>query len=214
MRKHSFVSAKRIKEQEDIENLEKMKEVEGVNRFDSDASSANKKQSQRPWPVVSADDVARSLHQKSAVVIDIRSAKEIEWGKIKGSATCPFTIISGSSMSPIVSRNDSFLKLVANLVGNNISSKIILVGSVSDSRLQHGQSKEKFKSKAVSLSTTEDYVLMAALTLTEAGYTDLSELEGGFTAYDLRYRPDGKRREVGNWRDKSSGELEYWTASN
>jgi hypothetical protein len=45
-------------------------------------------------------------------------------------------------------------------------------------------------------------------------FTNLSELEGGFTEWDLQYRPDGRRRERGNWADRSSGELEWWTASN
>ena len=50
--------------------------------------------------------------------------------------------------------------------------------------------------------------------LLDAGYTAVSELAGGYRSWDLAYRPDGRKRERGNWADKSSGELEWWTASN
>jgi rhodanese-related sulfurtransferase len=213
MKGQSFVSSKRIAEQEEIEKLEKAKEAEGVDRFAEEAP-AKSDTSNRPWPVLSADQVAKSLAQKSALVIDVRSSKEAEWGKIKGSLACPFTIISGSSMSPVVTaQKEPFLKLVSQAAKDSKSIAIILVGSAPPDESQHGQSKEVFKSKALSLST-EDYVEKAALALLENGYSNVAELGGGFTAYDLSYRPDGRRREKGSWKDKSSGELEYWTASN
>lgn len=53
----------------------------------------------------------------------------------------------------------------------------------------------------------------AARELQAAGYTQLSELVGGFRQWDLQYRPDGRPRARGAFRDKSSGELEWWTAS-
>ena len=48
---------------------------------------------------------------------------------------------------------------------------------------------------------------MAAATraLQGAGYCELSELAGGYRAWDLAYRPDGRRRAKGAFRDKSSG---------
>lgn len=214
MKSHSFVSSKRIAEQEEIERLEKAKEAGGIDRFAETPAELSTSDAKRPWPVVSADHVAKSLAQKSALVVDIRSAKETEWGKIKGSASCPFTLISGSSMAPVVTPSkETFLKLVSQAAKGNLNQQIIVVGSAPPDESQHGQSKEVFKSKALSLSS-EDYAEQAVASLIEAGYTDVSELGGGFTAYDLSYRPDGRRREKGSWKDKSSGELEYWTASN
>lgn len=60
----------------------------------------------------------------------------------------------------------------------------------------------------------QDIVAAAARSLQAAGYSQLSELAGGYRAWDLSYRPDGRRRAKGAFRDKSSGELEFWTASN
>lgn len=42
--------------------------------------------------------------------------------------------------------------------------------------------------------------------LTSDGYTAVSELEGGYRAWDLEYRPDGRKREKGNWADRTSGD--------
>lgn len=111
----------------------------------------------------------------------------------------------------------------------------------------------------------QDVVLQAAEALRDAGFTAVSQLDGGYRcasvvstllatllctqprlgaclravllkvttaamnllsamclyhpafarrAWDLAYRPDGRRRAKGNFRDTTSGELEWWTASN
>lgn len=59
----------------------------------------------------------------------------------------------------------------------------------------------------------QDIVAAAAAALQAAGYPRdrLAELAGGYRAWDLQYRPDGRRRAKGAFRDKSSGELEWWT---
>lgn len=51
----------------------------------------------------------------------------------------------------------------------------------------------------------QDIVAAAARALQAAGYPTLSELAGGYRAWDLQYRPDGRRRAKGAFRDKSSG---------
>jgi hypothetical protein len=69
----------------------------------------------------------------------------------------------------------------------------------------------------VSLSASavpESAVELAAAALRDAGFTAVARLEGGYRAWDLAYRPDGRRRAKGNFRDTSSGDLEWWTASN
>ena len=60
----------------------------------------------------------------------------------------------------------------------------------------------------------QDAAATAAEALLAAGHTDVKLLAGGFVAWDRAYRPDGRRRASGNFRDRSSGELEWWTASN
>jgi hypothetical protein len=55
-------------------------------------------------------------------------------------------------------------------------------------------------------SFKQDIVAAAAAELAAAGYHDLAELAGGYRAWDLAYRPDGRRRARGAFRDKSSGE--------
>jgi hypothetical protein len=53
---------------------------------------------------------------------------------------------------------------------------------------------------------------LAAAELRDAGYSAVSELDGGFRAWDLAYRPDGRRRAKGSW--AKGTEQEMWTASN
>jgi rhodanese-related sulfurtransferase len=61
------------------------------------------------WPLVTPDDLAAALRSKSAVVLDVRTARDWEWGKIKGAAHCPFIESKGSSLSPTIERNPRFL---------------------------------------------------------------------------------------------------------
>jgi hypothetical protein len=51
----------------------------------------------------------------------------------------------------------------------------------------------------------QDVVAAAAAALQSQGYCSLRELAGGYRAWDLQYRPDGRRRAKGAFRDKSSG---------
>ena len=179
----------------------------------------------RGWPLLSPDQVAASLRDGSASVVDVRSLREWEWGKIKGSQHCPVVLSTGSSMNPGTKPNPDFIKLFAARFRDK-AKPLILYGSapkVDDedtaaaaAAAEAAKSLGLFVSKALSLSHGEDgdYVATAAALLMQEGYTDVSELKGGYGAWDLEYRPDGRRREKGKWADKSSGELEWWTASN
>lgn len=78
-----------------------------------------------------------------------------------------------------------------------------------------GRTEGKGKGNAApKIGGDEDLAQAAVQQLLDAGYTRVSELAGGFGAWDECYSPQGKRRQKGAFKDKSSGELEYWTASN
>ena len=163
------------------------------------------------------------MGNKTASVLDVRSIREWEWGKIKGATHCPVVLATGSSMNPGVSSNPDFVKLVTAKFPEK-SRPLVVYGNRptgqseaadgAPSPSQTVAAKGVFVSKALSLTGGEDFVAEAVRALLEAGYQNISELDGGFNAWDLAYRPDGRRREKGKWADKSSGELEWWTASN
>ena len=186
-------------------------EVAAANAAASSASEL------RGWPVLSPDQVHTAMHDGSASVLDVRSIREWDWGKIKGATHCPIVLATGSSMSPGTRPNPDFLKLVAAKFPVK-ARPLVVYGSTVAVDAAGGApavaAKGVFVSKALSLSGGEDFVAAAVEALRAAGYEDVSELGGRYGAWDLAYRPDGRRREKGKWADKSSGELEWWTASN
>lgn len=212
--------------------------------------------SDRAWPVVTADDVAAALASGSAAVLDVRTLKEWEWGRIKGAVHCPVVVATGSSLNPGIQAN---VAKFADQVAAKFPRKaqpLVLVASGAEAATGDGKqqaaAKGAFVSRVQAVSGDLDLVALAVEALLAQGYTAVSELHGGFKvgkklvcpaclpnylqfkgachdmcpfvrapcrghrrqAYDLGYRPDGRKREKGKWADKSSGELEYWTASN
>ncbi|KAL4447796.1 hypothetical protein ABPG75_005015 [Micractinium tetrahymenae] len=172
-------------------------------------------------PAVTPDELADALRNRSVIALDVRSAREWDWGCIKGAAPAPYVVTSGSSLAPEVRRNPDFLAAAAKALGPPGSAcPAVLYGPGAPLDTEASASfvsKEAFVSIAPNGTGQvegEDIVAAAARALQAAGYSALSELAGGYRAWDLQYRPDGRRRAKGAFRDKSSGELEWWTASN
>ena len=166
--------------------------------------------------------VHEALRLKAASVLDVRSIREWDWGKIKGATHCPMVLATGTSMNPGTSSNPDFVRLVTSKFPDK-SFPLILYGGEKSGEANGASTaaspkpepaKGFFVSKALSLAGGEDFVALAVKALLEAGYENVAELDGGFNAWDIAYRPDGRQREKGKWADKSSGELEWWTASN
>ncbi|PRW61229.1 ribulose bisphosphate carboxylase oxygenase activase [Chlorella sorokiniana] len=175
-------------------------------------------------PGIAPDELAAGLKTRQLIALDVRAAREAEWGKIKGSKQAPYVVASGSSLAPEVRPNPAFLEAARAALGapEACTATVVLYGpgsALSSDTSESLVSKEKFVSIAPNGMATvdgQDLVAAAAAALQAAGYpsTHLAELVGGFRAWDLQYRPDGRRRAKGAFRDKSSGELEWWTASN
>lgn len=172
-------------------------------------------------PAVTPDELAAALRSRSVVALDVRSVREWDWGRIKGAAHAPYVVTSGSSLAPEVRPNPDFLQAAAQALGPPGASRPAVLygpGAPLDADASASfVSKEAFVSIAPNGTGQvdgEDIVAAAARALQAAGYPTLSELAGGYRAWDLQYRPDGRRRAKGAFRDKSSGDLEWWTASN
>lgn len=226
-------------------------------------------------PGVTPDELAEALRARRAVVLDLRTAREVDWGKIKGSVHAPFATTSGSSLAPEVHRNPCFLDAARAKLGppGAAGPAVVLVGPgapLEESTTEKFVSKEKFVSTCptgVAIVDGEvsgqaagpwvqpaglllplgswgpshshchtltmvpsaapviphlpppacspphlplnpclqDIVAAAAAVLQEAGYSQLSELVGGYRQWDMLYRADGRPRARGAFRDKSSG---------
>eukprot|EP00887_Chlorella_sp_A99_P002702 scaffold6.g2702.t1 len=163
-------------------------------------------------PLVTPDQLAAALGSRAAVVLDVRPAREASWGAIKGAKHAPYVLAAGSSLAPEVRPNPGFLEAAAAALGPPAAAPhVVLCGPgapLDASASASFVSKELFVSVAPNGTAAvdgEDIVAAAARALEGAGYGQLSELEGGFRAWDLAYRPDGRRRAKGAFRDKSSG---------
>lgn len=53
-------------------------------------------------PACTPDELAAALRDRSVVAIDVRSARDWDWGRIKGAAHAPYAVTSGSSLAPEV----------------------------------------------------------------------------------------------------------------
>ncbi|KAL4442508.1 hypothetical protein ABPG77_005092 [Micractinium sp. CCAP 211/92] len=172
-------------------------------------------------PACTPDELAVALRDRSVVAIDVRSVRDWDWGRINGAAHAPYVVTSGSSLAPEVRPNPDFLQAAAKALGPPGAARPAVLygpGAPLDADTSASfVSKEAFVSIAPNGTGQvdgEDIVAAAARALQAAGYSALSELAGGYRAWDLQYRPDGRRRAKGAFRDKSSGDLEWWTASN
>ena len=168
--------------------------------------------SARVWSTLSPDEVHAAMRGDTAV-IDVRSVREWDWGKIKGAVHCPVVLTTGSSLNPGTKPNPDFVKLVSHKFPDRTKAIVLYGSSTKESMARKGKSEGAFKSR-VPTSEGEDLVALAMELIVAAGYGSVGELADGYVAWDLAYRPDGRRREKGNWADRSSGELEWWTASN
>ena len=169
------------------------------------------------WPPgVSPDQLAETLRRGTAAVVDMRTARDHEWGRVKGSVHCGFFVAKGSSLNPTLEPNPSFVDDVARAVKGDRARPVVLYGPGAPPSADADAvfvSKELFVSTATS-AVPEEAVEQAAAALRDAGFAAVARLDGGYRAWDLAYRPDGRRRAKGNFRDTSSGDLEWWTASN
>lgn len=170
-------------------------------------------------PGVSPDDLAAALTGRRVAVLDVRGAREWDWGRIKGAKHAPIVVTTCTSLAPQAALNPAFLDDAGAALGPPDSCPpVVLVGpgpalgadtdgGTATSAASY-VSKEQFVSVAPSGTTTvdgQDVVSAAAAALQAAGYRQLAELQGGYRAWDLAYRPDGRRRAKGAFRDKSSG---------
>ncbi len=53
-------------------------------------------------PACTPDELAVALRDRSVVAIDVRSARDWDWGRINGAAHAPYVVTSGSSLAPEV----------------------------------------------------------------------------------------------------------------
>lgn len=102
------------------------------------------------WPAVTPDELAAVLRARSAVVLDVRTSRDWDWGKIKGAVHCPFVLSKGSSLSPVIERNPRFLEQVASKVRDK-GKRVIVYGPGRAPSAEEGAvyvSKEMFVSLA------------------------------------------------------------------
>lgn len=147
-------------------------------------------------PGMSPDELAAALRERRAVALDVRSAREWDWGRIKGAKHAPYVVTKGSSLTPETAANPGFLDaahaaLGAPAAGGDLC--ICLYGPGQDLDTEGSEalvSKEKFVSIAPNGTGSvdgEDIVAAAARALQRAGYAQLRELAGGYRAWDLRW---------------------------
>ncbi|GBF91656.1 ribulose bisphosphate carboxylase oxygenase, chloroplastic [Raphidocelis subcapitata] len=173
----------------------------------------------------SPSQLADALRRGAAVALDVRSARDWEWGRIKmrGVEHAPFVLSAGSSLDPRLAPNPDFLRTAAAKLQKAGAKAVVVVGpgAADDGPPPEGGfvSKETFVSLAPTAAAAAaaglgDVGAAAAEALRGAGHGRVFELAGGFRAWDLQLRPDGRPRARGAFVDKTSGELEWWTASN
>ncbi len=122
----------------------------------------------------------------------------------------PVVLATGSSLSPTISPNTRFTEQVLSKFPDRSRPLIVYASGAAG-----GGSKEEeedlpggkgaFVSRVQDMSGGMDLCGLAVEALRGAGYTAVSELAGGYKAWDLVIRPDGRRREKGKWADQSSG---------
>ncbi|KAI3427347.1 hypothetical protein D9Q98_010264 [Chlorella vulgaris] len=173
-------------------------------------------------PPISPDELWAATRSGGVRVLDVRSAREWDWGRIKGAIHTPIVLAAGPATNPAAAKlNPGFMEAATAALGSpDAAPPIVLYGPGTPLHSQAAAayvSKEQFVSIAPAGAVQvegQDIVAAAAAALQSQGYCSLRELAGGYRAWDLQYRPDGRRRAKGAFRDKSSGELEWWTASN
>lgn len=105
-------------------------------------------------PGMTPDELAAALRIRSAVVLDVRAAREWDWGRIKGAVHCPYIIAAGSSLSPQTRPCPDFLGAARRQLGDPASAPpAVLYGPGSDLDAATNEkfvSKEKFVSVAPS----------------------------------------------------------------
>jgi hypothetical protein len=102
-------------------------EAEGSEAEDEPAAAGSSGSSGAWPPALSPDAVAAAISSGSAMVLDVRSARDHEWGKVKGSIHAPFVLSKGTALNPTVDRNPGFLAAVAAKV-KDPSRPVILYG--------------------------------------------------------------------------------------
>lgn len=145
---------------------------------------------------VTPDDLAAGLKTRQLIALDVRAAREADWGGIKGAKPAPFVVLSGSSLAPEVRPNPGFLDAARAALGppEACSATVVLYGpgsALSSETSEQLVSKEKFVSIApngVASVDGQDVVAAAAEALQAAGYPadQLAELVGGFREWDLQ----------------------------
>ena len=150
---------------------------------------------------VTPDELAAGLKSRQLVALDVRAAREAEWGRIKSSKQAPFVVASGSSLAPDVRPNPAFLEAARAALGppEACTATVVLNGpgsALSTDTSETLVSKEKFVSIAPNGMAEvggQDIVAAAAAALQAAGYppAQLAELVGGFRAWDLQVRRAG-----------------------
>lgn len=107
-------------------------------------------------PGILPDELAAALRDRSrrVVALDVRSAREAEWGRIKNSAAAPFVVVSGSQLAPTTARSPDFLAAARAALGPpDSAAHAVLFGPGTDldaSTKEAFVSKEKFVSIAPS----------------------------------------------------------------
>ena len=147
---------------------------------------------------VTPDELAAGLKSRQLVALDVRAAREAEWGRIKGAKQAPYVVASGSSLAPDVRPNPAFPEAARAALGppEACTATVVLYGpgsTLSSDTSEALVSKEKFVSIAPNGMATvdgQDIVAAAAAALQAAGYPaeQLAELVGGFRAWDLQVR--------------------------
>jgi rhodanese-related sulfurtransferase len=68
-------------------------------------------------PGVSHDELAAALRARAVVALDVRSARDAEWGRIKGAIPAPYVVTTGTTLAPETRPNPAFLEAACKALG-------------------------------------------------------------------------------------------------
>ena len=68
-------------------------------------------------PGVSPDELAAALRARAVVALDVRSARDAEWGRIKGATSAPYVVTTGTTLAPETRPNPAFLEAALKALG-------------------------------------------------------------------------------------------------
>ena len=94
------------------EERQRQQEAERLRREEAERAAAA---AARGWATLEPDQVAEALRKRAVSVVDIRSAREREWGTIKASVHVAAVLTTGGGLNPVSKPNPDFASQVSGL---------------------------------------------------------------------------------------------------